>query len=65
VKRPCVSVCRFDGRTGWCLACARTLGECREWKKSPRPRQMAINQQLPARRKKLAERGILMKGDES
>ncbi len=33
MKSPCISICRFDGRTGWCVACARTLPECREWKK--------------------------------
>jgi predicted Fe-S protein YdhL (DUF1289 family) len=38
--------------------CARTLPECREWKKAPRPRLLAINKQLPARLNKLIERGI-------
>jgi predicted Fe-S protein YdhL (DUF1289 family) len=57
-----VSLCRFDGRTGWCLACARTRSECREWKKAARPRLMAITQALPARRRKLAEPGVLATG---
>jgi predicted Fe-S protein YdhL (DUF1289 family) len=55
-----MNVCRFDGRTGWCVACARTLGECREWKKAPRPRLLAISKALSARRRKLAERGLLV-----
>ncbi|AJP70686.1 DUF1289 domain-containing protein [Sphingomonas sp. HT-1] len=58
MKSPCISVCRFDGRTGWCVACARTLAECREWKKAPRPRLLAINKTLPARLAKLDARGI-------
>lgn len=60
MKSPCKNVCRFDGRTGWCVACARTLGECREWKKASRPRLLAISSALHARRKKLVERGLLV-----
>lgn len=58
MKSPCVNVCRFDGRTGWCVACGRTLAECREWKKAPRPRLLAISGTLPARLGKLAARGV-------
>ncbi len=32
VKSPCQEVCKFDGRTGFCIACLRTLAEAREWK---------------------------------
>jgi predicted Fe-S protein YdhL (DUF1289 family) len=60
VKSPCINVCRFEGRTGWCVACARTLGECREWKKARRPRLLAISRALPTRRDKLAQRGLLV-----
>ncbi|MDZ4735219.1 MAG: DUF1289 domain-containing protein [Rhodospirillaceae bacterium] len=28
---PCISVCTIDDKTGWCLGCARTLGEIRDW----------------------------------
>ena len=24
---PCIAVCQFDGRTGWCLGCDRTVPE--------------------------------------
>jgi len=65
VKSPCVSVCRFDGRTGWCIACGRTLAECREWKKAPRPRLLAIDRVLPARLRKLADRGVRVFGDDA
>ena len=53
-----MNVCRFDGKTGWCVACGRTLGECREWKKVSRPRLIAISKTLPARLNKLADRGL-------
>ena len=49
MKSPCVGVCRFDGRT---------LAECREWRKAPRPRLLAIDRALPGRLHKLAERGV-------
>lgn len=57
MKSPCLGICRFDGRTGWCVACGRTLAECRAWKKAPRPRLLAMSRTLPARLNKLAERG--------
>ncbi|WP_081988083.1 DUF1289 domain-containing protein [Sphingomonas sp. 37zxx] len=65
MKNPCVDICRFDGRTGWCVACGRSLAECREWKKAPRPRLMAISRTLPSRLSKLAERGIRVFGKEA
>lgn len=33
VESPCIELCRFDGKTGFCLGCLRTREECREWKK--------------------------------
>lgn len=65
MKSPCVGICRFDGRTGWCVACGRTLAECREWKKAPRPRLLAIDRVLPARLGKLADRGVRVFGDDA
>jgi len=64
MKSPCISICRFDGRTGWCVACGRTLPECREWKKATRPRLMAIGKTLPARLAKLEARGVRILEDE-
>jgi predicted Fe-S protein YdhL (DUF1289 family) len=60
VKSPCVNVCRFDGRTGWCVGCGRTLRECCEWKKAPRPRLLVISKALPSRLSKLSQRGLLV-----
>ncbi|WP_375394367.1 DUF1289 domain-containing protein [uncultured Sphingomonas sp.] len=56
MKSPCVDVCRFDGRTGWCIACGRTLAETRGWRKAPRPKLLAIAAELPRRLAKLATR---------
>lgn len=28
---PCISVCTIDEKTGWCLGCARTIDEIRDW----------------------------------
>ena len=29
---PCVDVCKFSGKNGWCLGCGRTRVECKKWK---------------------------------
>ena len=31
VASPCVSLCRMDADTGWCLGCMRTLHEIAGW----------------------------------
>lgn len=46
---PCVSVCEFDGRTGWCLGCGRTIPEIREWRKLTPYRRTALLRELPRR----------------
>lgn len=57
MKSPCVDICRFDGRTGWCVACGRTKDECRSWRKAARPKLLAISAELPRRLARLAARG--------
>jgi uncharacterized protein len=59
MKSPCIDVCRFDGATGWCVGCGRTLPECREWKRASNARLKAISAELPHRLKRLARRGVL------
>ena len=56
MKSPCTDICRFDGRTGWCVACGRTLVEVRGWRKAPRPKLLAISAELPRRLAKLEAR---------
>lgn len=50
---PCVSVCAFDGRTGFCLGCGRTLAEIRAWTKMTPFRRQALRRDLPRRVAKL------------
>ncbi|QRX81662.1 DUF1289 domain-containing protein [Glaciimonas sp. PAMC28666] len=33
MSSPCIEVCKFDGKSGFCMACLRTRVECKEWKK--------------------------------
>ena len=33
IKSPCIDVCKFDSKTGYCLGCLRTKEECKGWKK--------------------------------
>jgi hypothetical protein len=58
VKSPCIDICKFDGATGWCVGCGRTLPECREWKTATPYRAGAILRDLPRRLKTLAGKGI-------
>ena len=51
---PCISVCRYDGRTGWCLGCGRTVPEIRTWRKLTPRRRAALARELPRRVEKLA-----------
>jgi uncharacterized protein len=32
-KSPCIDICKFDSKTGFCIGCMRTREECKEWKK--------------------------------
>lgn len=54
-KTPCIELCLFDGKTGFCVGCLRTLAEAREWKKmNDFRRHQIINDR--ARREKKIER---------
>jgi hypothetical protein len=46
---PCISVCRFDGRTGWCFGCGRTIPEIRAWRSLTPYRRTALARDLPRR----------------
>ena len=46
---PCISVCQFDGRTGWCTGCGRTIPETRTWPKLTPYRRTALTRELPRR----------------
>lgn len=43
-KSPCISLCKFSGKNGWCLGCGRTLKECKDWKSmKPYARKYLLN----------------------
>lgn len=46
---PCIQVCRFDGRTGWCVGCARTAPEIQAWRKLTPYRKAELSRELPRR----------------
>ncbi|MCJ2101270.1 DUF1289 domain-containing protein [Methylobacterium sp. E-046] len=46
---PCISVCRFDGRNGWCVGCGRTVPEIRAWRKMSPYRRTGLLRELPRR----------------
>ena len=46
---PCVGVCRWDGRTGWCVGCGRTVSEIKAWRKLSPYRRTALLRELPRR----------------
>lgn len=58
IKDPCVSVCRFDGRTGWCAGCARTVPEISAWRKLQPHARKVVERDLPRRLKRLADRRL-------
>jgi predicted Fe-S protein YdhL (DUF1289 family) len=33
IELPCIDICKFDGKTGFCIGCLRTRDECKSWKK--------------------------------
>ncbi|MBN9320521.1 MAG: DUF1289 domain-containing protein [Caulobacterales bacterium] len=54
---PCISVCSFDGRSGWCIGCGRTVPEIRAWRKmQPRARQI-VSKDLKRRVERLKDQG--------
>jgi len=54
VPSPCNSVCRIDGRSGWCLGCRRTIAEIAAWSTLSEADKRALCEALPQRRAELA-----------
>lgn len=46
---PCIQVCKFDARTGWCRGCGMTVPEIRAWKKLTPFRRNELLRLLPRR----------------
>ncbi len=47
---PCISVCKIDPQTGWCIGCQRTIDEIRDWIISTPDERHRILDALKARR---------------
>lgn len=56
MKTPCVDLCGFDGRTGWCRGCGRSRDEVRAWRKAQPNQIRKIEADLPRRLAKLQSR---------
>ncbi|MFC7735163.1 DUF1289 domain-containing protein [Roseomonas sp. GCM10028921] len=54
--RPCIGICDYEDRTGWCLGCGMTKPEKKAWKKVPAYRP-AILIALAMRMEALAAEG--------
>lgn len=49
VKSPCIDICKFDGKTGYCIGCLRTKEECKGWKKMKDKHRRKVIDQKPER----------------
>jgi len=56
VDSPCISICKFDEKTGFCVGCLRTKDECRQWKKMKDKHRIRIIDDRPKRKAKLKKR---------
>lgn len=53
VASPCISVCRMDEGTGWCIGCLRTLDEIALWSVLDDNDKRAVRADLEQRRLRL------------
>jgi uncharacterized protein len=58
-ESPCIDLCRFDGRTGYCVGCLRTLEEARDWHKLTDHRRHLILRDRPKRELTVTRRSNL------
>ena len=49
VKSPCIDICKFDSKTGYCVGCLRTKEECKGWKKMKDKHRRKVIDQKPER----------------
>jgi len=54
---PCVSICRLDDATGYCIGCLRTIDEIRDWIIMMPAEREAVLKQLDLRRRHHAKGG--------
>lgn len=58
VTSPCIDICRMDGKTGYCVACVRTLDEIRRWRKMTDHQCRRVLAEAPKRKRQLGERFV-------
>ena len=46
---PCIDICQFSGKNGWCRGCGRTRDEARKWKSIKPFAKTAIPENLARR----------------
>ena len=46
---PCIDICQFSGKYGWCRGCGRTRDEARKWKSIKPFAKTAIHKDLARR----------------
>ncbi|WP_209612968.1 DUF1289 domain-containing protein [Sphingomonas sp. PL20] len=56
MRSPCVELCGFDARTGWCQGCGRTREEVRRWRNLRPGDARRVASDLPHRLAKLSTR---------
>ena len=50
VRSPCVSICRIEPDTGYCVGCHRTIEEIADWAMMSDERKRSVWQQIGLRR---------------
>lgn len=50
IASPCISVCRIDPATGWCVGCLRTIDEIASWGTLAQAQRDAVMTALERRR---------------
>ena len=50
IASPCISVCRLDPATGWCVGCLRTIDEIAAWGTLGDARRAQVMAELALRR---------------
>ncbi len=59
VASPCVSLCRMDADSGWCLGCLRTLDEIASWGSLDDAGKREVMQRLGPRRSVVRARKLV------
>ncbi|MEZ3498654.1 DUF1289 domain-containing protein [Pantoea sp. KPR_PJ] len=55
IKSPCVDLCRFNGKSGWCEGGGRIREEAQKWRKLTPCRQKALAGALQGRMRLLRQ----------